>query len=484
MPNIRLNRNEIKLITTVSKEAKNLGSQTYVVGGAVRSWLLRQSPADIDVVCFGATSEVVSRVAKRLKSHLVVLDQNRQIFRVPLPGGQVLDITSGGASLEENASKRDFTMNALYVHLGRGNKVIIDDPLGGLSDLQNRKLRVISAQTFQSDPLRLLRAFRLCVEFDFEIYPSTLELIIDYAHLISLCAPERLHDEWARICRGRSSKVLPLMAQCGILTELFPMLKETQDFLQSPPHYWSVFEHSYRCVMAVDYLLGQGEWLDLDRVNDHPYLDEEVETILRSSAVALKTAALLHDIGKPSCCSREEEQSRTRFIGHPAKGEELCRAILPNLRFNKKEIAQICAMVRDHMRPSQLAAKGQVPTAKAVFRFFKDNPYATEILYLSLADHLATSGPNLDLAEWKAHNEMVRYVILLARSQQKRLIQSIPIKGNEIINHLHIPPSSDVALALREAHAAQAEGADRHEALRRAEMALKFARRQCEVPLE
>jgi len=460
-----------QIIGSAQQAAAKNCSQIYLVGGAVRSFMLNQEVDDYDFVCFGNTAATAAHLARQYNSRVIVLNDRSNVLRVPLPKGHA-DIGSGEQDLLSDARKRDFSLNALYFQLNEDKQPILSDPLNAQADLQSKTLKAISNDIFSEDPLRLLRAFRLSAEFNLHIDYDTLCLIKKNIHLLNKAASERQHEEWSKICRSNSSKIIEQMADSGILAILFPALQATINVDQPSEHYWPVFEHSVATCCAIDYVLGNIFWPYLPSDENHLFIDKQIKDELTSQIVALKTASLLHDIGKPSCRTQDEEDRRIRFIGHPIAGENMCRNFLPIMRFTKKESAQICALVRDHMRPSQLASQGQMPSAKAVFRFFKDDPYAISALYLSLADHLATCGPNINLKEWQKHNELVKFIILLARAQEKQLRASKPISGYEIINYLHLPPSPWIAIALAEAHAAQAEGAERNEALRRAQTAL------------
>ena len=466
-----------QIIQSAQNAADQSSSQIYLVGGAVRSFMLNQAIDDYDFVCFGNTAATAAYLARQYNSRVIVLNDRSNVLRVPLPKGHA-DICGGQQDLLTDAQKRDFSLNALYVQLDTNGQPILSDPLNAQADLQNKILKAVSDDIFDEDPLRLLRAFRLSAEFNLCIDQCTLHLIEKNIKLLSKAAPERNHEEWSRICRTNSLRIIEQMAKAGMLTILFPLLKETIDITQSAEHYWPVFEHSVATICAIDYILGNTSWPYLPDNEQHIFMDQEIKNELTTQIVSLKTAAILHDIGKPACRTQDIDNNRIRFIGHPIAGEEICRQILSAMRFTKKESAQICALVRDHMRPTQLAPQGQMPSAKAVFRFFRDNPYAISALYLSLADHLATCGPHINIDEWKKHNDLVKFTILSARAQKKQLQESKPISGYEIINYLHLPPSPLIAFALAEAHASQAEGVERNEALRRAQAALNYQLRK------
>jgi len=466
-----------QIIQSAQLAASKSNSQIYLVGGAVRSFMLNQAIDDYDFVCFGNTAATAAHLAQQYNSRVIVLNDRSNVLRVPLPKGHA-DISSGRQDLLTDAKKRDFSLNAIYLQLDKDSRPMLSDPLNARADLQAKTLKAISDDIFDEDPLRLLRAFRLSAEFDLYIDKDTLRLIEKNIWLLSKAAPERSHEEWGRICRTNSFKIFEQMAKTGVLNVFFPLLKDAIDIKQSPEHYWPVFEHSIATGRAIDYILGNVHWPYLPDNEKNVFMDEKIKNELTTQIVALKTAAILHDIGKPTCRTQDIDSNRIRFSNHPLAGEKICRQMLPTMRFTKKESAQICALVRDHMRPTQLASQGQMPSVKAVFRFFRDNPYAISALYLSLADHLATCGPHINIEEWKQHNDLVKFIILSARTQEKQLQESRPISGYEIINYLHLPPSPLIAFALAEAHAAQAEGVERNEALRRAQAALKYQLRK------
>ncbi len=161
----------------------------YVVGGAIRDLLLGREPLDADVACddpLAAARTVSSRVI-RLGG-----EEHLRAYRVVLPGhvydfAELLD-----HDIERDLARRDFTVNAMAVDLETGALL---DPHGGQRDLAQRVVRMVDPSNFDDDPLRMLKAVRMAVRYDFEIDPATLEAIQERASRITDSARERITYE-------------------------------------------------------------------------------------------------------------------------------------------------------------------------------------------------------------------------------------------------------------------------------------------------
>ncbi|HVE71373.1 MAG TPA: hypothetical protein VNI54_08405 [Thermoanaerobaculia bacterium] len=166
-----------------------LGSDCYVVGGAIRDLLLGIEPGDADVACIDPVS-----AAKSLGGRLVRLGDQEQLtaWRVVLPEHAYDFAALVGDDLGTDLARRDFTINAMAVDLAH-DRVI--DPHGGQRDLEARVVRMIRASNFDDDPLRLLKAVRMAVRYGLEIEPETLQAIRERAPRIDGVARERIAYE-------------------------------------------------------------------------------------------------------------------------------------------------------------------------------------------------------------------------------------------------------------------------------------------------
>jgi poly(A) polymerase len=137
------------------------------------------------------------------------------------------------------------------------------------------------------------------------------------------------------------------------------------------------------------------------------------------------------------------------------------------LRFSGKEVKLVELMINYHLRPGQMSQQG-LPTRRAIYRYFRDCEEAgIDILYLSLADHLATRGPNLDLSGWREHTRLVDYVLTQHAEQEKLVAPARLVTGHDLINIFNIKPGPRMGRLLEAVREAQASGelATREEAL-------------------
>jgi tRNA nucleotidyltransferase/poly(A) polymerase len=171
----------------------------------------------------------------------------------------------------------------------------------------------------------------------------------------------------------------------------------------------------------------------------------------------LKWTALLHDIGKPAT-KIIEDNGRTRFFGHDDLGAQLAAERLRALRFSNDEIERVTGISGGHMRPHWLA---ETPlTRRAMYRFFRDTKdYGVDILLLSLADHLATHGPDVDQATWVERLGMIAEMFDTYFSQHAEIVAPLPlVNGSDIMQELGLPPGKQIGVILEAIREAQASG--------------------------
>jgi len=233
-------------------------------------------------------------------------------------------------------------------------------------------------------------------------------------------------------------------------------------------------------VVAVDFLLRQGEWEHADgkllaTVPWSAGLAEYFERRVGSGSnrgAFLRLAALLHDIAKPQT-KTVEPGGRMRFLGHAREGASLVAAILERLRFSTKETRLVETMVKYHLRPMQMSQEG-LPTKRAIYRYFRDTGEAgIDILFLNLADHLATRGPHLDRVGWQEHTGIVDYLLKQYYEQQDQVRPVKLIDGHDLIDIFGLGPGPFLGELLEAVREAQAAG----EVTTREE-ALEYARKQ------
>jgi poly(A) polymerase len=267
-----------------------------------------------------------------------------------------------------------------------------------------------------------------------------------------------------------------LLDNLGLLTAIIPELEPSRGVEQPKEHHWDVLNHSLETVRAVDFLLrrptpGGWEYGSPEILNAVPWSEKlgqhfDSETGNGSTRAALlKLAALLHDIAKPE--TKIIAKERVRFFGHTEQGAATVTNILERLRFSNREIRLVELMVRYHMRPTQMSHDG-MPTRRAIYRYFRDTSTAgIDILFLSLADHLAARGPDLDMEQWKWHTGQVVYVLAEYFHQETVIGPLKLIDGHDLINLFGLKPGPAIREILESVREAQAAGelTNREEAL-------------------
>jgi poly(A) polymerase len=472
------------------------GIESFVVGGAVRDLLMRRETSDIDIAIKGDALEIASRVADETGGTFIPLDEINRVGRVAASiNGKYwyFDFSAlKGDCIDDDLALRDFTVNALAVALNEstagafsfgGRPAVrgleppeVIDPFSARQDIADRLVRMVSPRAFISDPLRMLRALRFAAELGFRIQPETEEQIKKNAALASMPAGERTREELLKILAlPRSARFLGYADKLGLLTVIIPELEPARETTQPVEHTWKVLEHSLHTTETIEYLLREGEWLcKEDWILAPVPWDEELHAHFNAAVGAgsagcslLKLAGLLHDIAKPQT-KAPAENGRVRFLGHDKIGADIAAAVLERLRFSSKEIGYVRTCVKYHMRPTQLTQE-EVPTKRALYRYFRDTgALAPDIMFLSLADHLAARGPMLDQELWTGHVKLVQFVLNQYYKTEEIVRPPKLVDGNELMAVFGLKPGPLVGELLETVRESRAAGeiTTREDALR------------------
>ena len=227
-----------------------------------------------------------------------------------------------------------------------------------------------------------------------------------------------------------------------------------------------MLQHSFETVAAIEYLLHVegSQHFSEDILSLSPWspalkecFEEEVAGG-RQRMMLLKLVGLLHDIAKPQT-RMFEESGRMRFFGHSQEGAEVVRGIMERLRFSAREREMACKMVEHHLRPGQLARDNELPTRRAIYRYFRDTgDVAIDTIFLNLADHLAARGPMIEYDKWREHADTLRYVIEERFKVDSVVTPTKLIDGNDIISKCSMIPGPEIGRLLEAVREAQASG--------------------------
>ena len=507
-----------------------LGARAYLVGGAVRDGLMGKRTRDVDLAVSGSANELARALAESLNGHFVRLHPELDVARVIVRRGDhsvtldLLSMVDGG--ILDDLGRRDFTINAVAMPLevvagdtgafgysrrpggrvvdsrvrgndgvGRGNGESVGmvsdsdrreaadewrliDPFGGARDIEARRIRAVSEDVFADDPVRLLRAVRLAAETGFGIEAGTERLIRRDAHLLTGSSAERIREEFLRILAAPgAARWVGLMDDLGLLSALIPELDRARGVTQPREHYYDVFGHLLAAVDFADEIaLGRysvgfvGEMMPGFEGMEAYFGRDASDGYSRGTI--LKLTALLHDIAKPET-KTIEASGRVRFFGHSEKGEEIAGEILRRLRVSRKGAGMVKRMIRHHLRPRQMAGKGELPTRRAIHRYYRDlGDVALDTLYLNMADFLAARGPLLTPAEMETQVRVIGHILEVGpQKRESAKSRRGLLSGHDIMNEFQIESGPLVGRLLRAVARAEARGQ-----VRTREEALKLAR--------
>ncbi len=464
MPETRVDLRPYPLLGRVCAFWAARGVKTYITGGFVRDAVLGRVPRDADLSLEADPLDAARTVADAFGGSFVAVSDMPcwEVGRAVLPD-LAIDLSRISGDLEQDLGRRDFTIDAMALDPTCYPLAPVIDPCGGLTDISTRQLRAVHAGVFEQDPARLLRGVRLAAELGFTLDAGTAKRIREQADLLSSVSAERLREELCKLLASpQGAAHVFLLDDLGLLIQLVPELAVARGVTQPPEHHWDVFRHSLEAVARAEALLERrGPPEIISAVPWGPdiqaHFTEEVSSGHRRYAL-LKLAALVHDVAKPTK-KTTEDNGRVHFYGHAQEGAAMAQAIMERLRFSNREARLVFRMVEHHLRPRQMVPQGEeLPTPRAIYRYFRDlEDTAIDTLFLNLADHWASRGPDLVLEDWREHAATVAYV--LDHWRQETVVVRPPrlVTGHDIVRELGLEPGpavGEVLEALKEAQAA------------------------------
>jgi poly(A) polymerase len=477
-----------KIIKVIAANSK--GCEVYGVGGFARDLFLKRRHGDIDLAVNKNAAAFSKKIAGAFGAKLVVLDDVNKIYRIILKDSAVvpnIDISLfDGKTIEEDLSKRDFTVNAAAFNIAdfacfRKKMIFVGKKC--LEDLKSKSINAVSKNAFKNDPLRMLRAIRFAAEINFKITAETFKRIKLDAKLIKKPAPERIKNELFRILSSANScSILKLMDKSGILSAIFPeVLKMKKASKKYYYHPGGLFQHSFETMEAAENII--------NNLKKHfPENFEELEAHFSEKGVysenvtragLLKFSALFHDSAKPE--TAKKEGGKMRFFGHEEKGAEKTEKIMKALKMSRKEISNAKFLVENHMRPSTLT-KNNVVTNKAALKFYRDiGDNTPELLILSMADwHSYKRLKVFSPKELKMQEKSARR--LISQYYEVKNAKPLPklLNGNILMEKFKLKPGPWLGELLEIIAGAQQEGviADRKEALKLAASKIKAVKKK------
>ena len=445
---------ENPILKLVGEEADQLGLDCYVIGGWVRDLFLHRESTDIDVVCVHRNGDtrphigilLAENVTKRLGkgAHLSVfktygtaqvkkgnlelefVGARRESYQHDSRNPIVEDGT-----LQEDQNRRDFTINAMAICLNRDNYGQLLDPFDGIGDLEQCIIRTPLDPdiTFSDDPLRMMRAVRFATQLGFFLDGETFDAIARNRERISIITKERIAEELHKIMLSRRpSEGFILLDKTGLLPLIFPELMTLKGIeVKDGRGHKDVFYHTLKVLDNV---------AELQRSQT-----SDSKSQIDPTGLWLRWAALLHDIGKPKSKAWDPQAGWT-FRNHNYIGAKMVPKIFARMKLPLNEkMEYVKKMVDLHMRPINLIE--DTVTDSAVRRLlFEAGDDIDDLMLLCDAD--ITSRNEEKKARFHRNYQLVREkMVELEKRDRIRNFQP-PVKGDEIMEILHLEPCSTV----------------------------------------
>jgi len=445
-----------KEIIEISQKLEEAGFEAYLVGGCVRDILLNREPKDWDI----ATNAKPEQIQKIFPDSVYENKFGTVLVKIPNPKSQIqsVEITTFrlegkytdkrhpdeikfAKTIEEDLSRRDFTINAMAMtlksqitstklqknskseiknskNLGLGSydlEFTLFDPFDGQKDLKNKFVKTVGnpEDRFSEDALRLIRAVRFATELGFEIEEKTFEAVKKQAGLLEMIAKERIRDEFEKIIMASdATKGIELLESTGLLKYIIPELREGINVKQNRHHIYTVWEHALR---TLDY------------------------AAKKNYSLEVRLASLFHDIGKPT--TKRGEGPDSTFYGHEVVSAKMAVKILDRLRFSKSLIEKVAHLVRYHMFYYNVGDVTEAGVRRFLRRIGPEN--VDDFIKLREADRIGSGVP-------KAVPYKLRHLLFMIDKVKKDPIlpKMLKLNGNELMELLNIKPGPKVGFIL------------------------------------
>lgn len=409
-------------VNSLFHKFKSEGYEIYLVGGAVRDYLMGKIISDWDFTTNATPEQMMSFLGEEAY-------YNNEFGTVGYPseeGEAPFEITTfrtessysdsrhpdeikWGESLQEDLKRRDFTINAMALQIDGQSQNIIDY-YGGQEDIERKLVRAVGApvERFSEDALRMMRAVRIAAELGFTIEEHTYDAIKMHATLINRIARERVRDELFKIVASPHPDDGVLMLHgSGLMDEILPELSKTFGVEQKSPNRHHIYDVGTHSLMSL---------------KNAPSTDP-----------ITRFATLIHDIGKPQ--TYKVVGGVITFYNHEVVGARMAKNIASRLRFSRKDADKLWRLVRWHQ-----FTVDERQTDKAIRRFIaKVTPqYIEDMLALRVGDRL---GGGATETSWRLEEFKKRLVEV---QKQPFTIRDLKIKGDDVMRELDLKPSPKV----------------------------------------
>ncbi|QQG41048.1 MAG: HD domain-containing protein [Candidatus Levyibacteriota bacterium] len=414
-------------IISIYQKIADAKFEVYLVGGSIRNLLMKKPVKDWDFTTNATPEEILKVFPDGFYDNQfgtvgvpIVINNEKHVAEITTFRTETTysdkrrpDKVEWGKTIEEDLSRRDFTINAIALKL---NAIV--DPFGGQKDIEQKIIRAVGDPSlrFKEDALRLLRAIRIATELGFIIEENTWNELQKDAALITHVSGERIRIELLRtLSSNHPYDGIMLLKNAGLLDYILPELTEGIDVSQVRPgrhHTTDVFTHNLLSLKFCP-----------------------------SNDPIVRFATLLHDVGKPKARS-EDKQGLVIFYNHEIVGARIAREICDRLKFSKKDRDAIITLIRWHM-----FTVDEKSTDAAIRRFIRRVGIENiqDMLDLRVADRLGSGTKTAESWRLKLFKERIEKELQPAAFS----INDLAIDGNDIMKELSIKPGPKVGEILQ-----------------------------------
>lgn len=324
-------------VSHVTRTLRATGHEAYLVGGCVRDILQGIKPKDWDITTNATPEQIqalfedsfyendygtVGIVNETDDETLKVVEVTPYRTEGAYTDKRRPDSVSFHATLEEDLKRRDFTINAIAYDESQGH---LTDIFDGVKDIKDKALRTVGEprDRFNEDALRILRAVRLSTDLGFTIEAGTMSAIVEKSEDLKHISKERIRDEFTKMVMTKNPMIgVEMCHRLGLLKFIVPELEKGIGVEQNGDHIYTVWEHNLRALQHS----ADREW-----------------------PLHVRLGALFHDISKPETRRWSDDKNNWTFYGHDVVGGRVAKKALENLKYPKKIVDVVSALVRYHL---------------------------------------------------------------------------------------------------------------------------------------
>lgn len=423
--------NKLSFIKIISETAEENDVKVFIVGGFVRDLILGKTKNEIDFSVVGNGIEFAEKLGKKLRINDIVVYKNfgtahfkYDNFDFEFVGTRKESYNSESrnpkvstATFEEDIQRRDFTVNTLAISVNKENFGELIDIYNGLEDINNKLIKtpLNPIETFNDDPLRIMRAFRFASQLQFDVDNKILKAAEEMRERLKIISQERISNEFLKILQSPKPSIgLILLFQTKVMDIIFPEISNLAGVEQRKDyHHKDVFFHTCKVV---------------DNISN------------ATDKLWLRFSALVHDIAKPQTKKFVEGIGWT-FHGHEELGARMMKTIFRRMKFPMTQIEYVKKLIRLHLRPIALA--NEEVTDSAIRRLIVQAGEDLEDLITLCRADITSKNPDKVSRYLENYERVMKRVFEVEEKDKLRAFQS-PVRGEEIMEVCGIKPGKTV----------------------------------------